>query len=132
MSTPLFVGQQFNVRYPFCRETHWALGLDQQTWRPGLRYDNDAIGNTTGHADGIGMMTLAVVGIYKPWKYPERVFYKRSWTTPDGKTFGKTKLRVTTTIAFRLLASGYRYWDQCDYLAGEKFVGVEAAVDRSA
>ena len=50
-----------------------------------------------------------MVSTHKPGAFPTRVFYTRKWIDPQGKTFGKDALRVTTLGYFRTLTKGYRY-----------------------
>ena len=88
-------GQTYHVRYPFIRD-------EIDAWKPGCQAG-------TGYADAEGQMVLTVVSVHKPGKYPERVFYTRSWIDPAGGCFGKRGLRMTTTEAFKRLASGYRH-----------------------
>ena len=108
-------GDVYLVAYPFARFMATTYDMDGPSefisWKPGVTFracgyygdESEAIAN------GIGSMTLTVVSVHKPGKYPERVFYVRQWTNPDGQSFGKTNLRVTTTQAFKRLASGYRH-----------------------
>jgi len=60
-------------------------------------------------ADGQGLMQLIVVGTFKPGRFPMRVFYTRSWTDPDGNTFGKGCLRITTLERFRRISRGFQH-----------------------
>lgn len=57
----------------------------------------------------MGLMVLSEVSRHKPGKYLERVFYVRSWVTPEGHPFGKAKLRITTAANFARLCKGYRH-----------------------
>lgn len=107
-------GQVHRVAYPMVLEPVELLGDDgpyqTKSWRPGVRYVSEApYGESTAYADGIGWMVLEVVSIHKPGSYPERAFYTRKWIDPDGNEFGKKKLRVTTSQAFRAMSSGFRY-----------------------
>lgn len=107
-------GSEHSVAYPMVMEPVELLGdegpYQANSWRPGVRYViQSPYGDSSAFADGVGRMILRVVSIHKPGKYPERVFYTRNWTDPDGKQFGKTKLRVTTKQAFRQMANGFRY-----------------------
>lgn len=116
------VGRVHEVPYPFVRDT-WADHYDVaddvlvadpvQTWKPGTVASEHSSSEDEADygsiADGIGVQILTVVGVYKPGRYPTRVFYSRQWRDPDGKVFGKTKLRMTTVAAFAVLVSGYRH-----------------------
>lgn len=105
------------VAYPFARSTYEAFDIDgpyiEECWRPGIRFEqiND---DSYAVSDGMGAMLLEEVGRFKPGRYPERVFYVRSWIDPDGKQFGIKKLRMTTATTFARLIKGYRhpYYDE--------------------
>lgn len=107
-------GSEHRVAYPMVLEPVTLLDeggpYETKSWRPGVRYVNEApCGESAAYADGVGWMIIKVVSVHKPGKYPERVFYTRTWIDPAGLVFGKKKLRVTTTQAFRAMAKGYRY-----------------------
>lgn len=105
-------GQQFEVVFPFVTVT---IELDREdgpfdSWKPGTRCETVSDAKEQNDvADGQGKMILTVVDVFKPGKYPERVFFTRAFVDPDGKSFGKGKLRMTTTSTFRRLICGYRY-----------------------
>ncbi len=110
-------GSYFEVPYPFVRSTFDKHEEDEEgwvtrevaTWRPGTEYDEDDHGRRSFAADDHGLMILEIISVHRPGKYPTRVFYLRRWRDPDGKTFGKTKLRITTLAAFERLLRGYRH-----------------------
>lgn len=117
------IGCVFEVPYPFVQDT-WTDHYDGEdgpevdevpTWKPGTRQESCDVGNDYSQidhwseADGMGVQVLTVVGVYKPGRYPTRVFYSRQWRDPDGKVFGKMKLRQTTVSAFAALTRGYRH-----------------------
>ncbi|HEY5800340.1 MAG TPA: hypothetical protein VIT92_08965 [Burkholderiaceae bacterium] len=111
------VGKQYATNYPFIRvkfDSHelsdgeWTHA-EIESWQPGVRFESDGFDGTDTYADGVGAMQLQVVSTHKPDKYPERVFYVRQWRDPDGKVFGKPKLRITTAQNFRQLIKGYRH-----------------------
>jgi hypothetical protein len=52
-----------------------------------------------------GRQILTVVDIYKPGRFPTRVFYTMKWVTPDGKG----GLKMTTVDAFRRRALGFMH-----------------------
>ena len=103
------------IRYPFVRDTfiEYTEGgsADLPSWKPGIEVVSagqygevvDAI------AHGEGEMTLSVVGVFKPGRFPTRVFYTRKFKNPDGKEFGKGKLHIATLGKFRRLARGFHY-----------------------
>lgn len=105
-------GSTHSAAYPFCRDTAYLPDEDGMaevpTWRPGTR--NEHIDDDFWiAADAMGEMLLTVVGVYKPGRFPTRVFYTRQWKDPEGKVFGKGKLHITTQQHFRSLLRGYRH-----------------------
>lgn len=114
--TPLpAVGEVITFPYPFVRETFHRTDMDEDgisnteepTWKPGTR--SDACGDDVENvADGMGSCVITVADVHKPGRYPTRVFFTRTWISPEGKPFGKKKLRITTAATFRVWASGYR------------------------
>ena len=108
---PLEPGTSFQVQFPFVLTVDTVLDedgpCDVASWRPGSEPDNDG-----AHYHGEGFMVLTVVSVHKPGKYPPRVFYTRKWIDPQGKTFGKDNLRVTSRGNFRRMIQGYRYRDR--------------------
>lgn len=113
MSTDFKAGAEIEVAHPFVREKYHGMSEDgpfeTMTWRPGVR--NEFVPPDTGEmvADGIGTQIMTVVSVHKPGKFPSRVFFTRRWRSPDGREFGKPKLCVTTTAAFRTRTNGYRH-----------------------
>ena len=118
-SPPLIEGSEHAVAYPFILESvdifeddgeGGARPVKSFSWRPGTNMEPNGSGEEyyqTAH--GMGSQILTVVSTHKPGKYPERVFFTRQWRDPTGKIFGKAKLRVTTSAAFRALLRGFRY-----------------------
>lgn len=122
MTIKIEAGQTHTVAgYPFVRYVTDLYDEDDgrpcqtEGWRPGctLKIDENAGGYFPENhyvADGVGSMVLNVVAVFRPGRFPERVFYTRRWVDPDGREFGKpNKLRVTTAAHFRSLLKGYRY-----------------------
>lgn len=123
----LFDGFTYAMWHPFTRgkftphpepvipgdyEGRYTKPSEQDTWIPGWRFDPcGQYGEDTEEAwDGAGLQLRTVVSIHKPGlKYPPRVFYTRQWQDPDGRTFGKSGLRITTADAFRRWAQGERW-----------------------
>lgn len=110
------------VAYPFARCTVELWDGENGTtifdsWKPGTRPVPCGPDDSEDVADGMGWMNLQEVSRHKPGKYPERVFYVRTFTDPDGRTFGKTKLRMTTAQNFKRLSTrfGYRF-RMADYI----------------
>jgi hypothetical protein len=110
-------GQVFRVTFPFCRvevdvpdpDPEGAGFATIKSWKPGVEFvaagyygdDTDTI------CHGEGAMVLTVEAVFKPGRFPARVFFTRQWVDPDGKTFGKGNLHIMTAQAFRRRASGY-------------------------
>ncbi len=111
-STKIEAGQEHIIAYPFSRDKYTSYDDDgpftEVTWRPGC-YAEETHDYVDYLADGMGKVSYRVMGVFKPESYPERVFYVRQWTDPDGRTFGKKKLHVTTTGNFRKILRGYRH-----------------------
>lgn len=113
------MSEVITVPFPFVRTTYTPWNPDDlptagpplvvDSWRPGTE-TLDAYGwDALTVADGIGQIELTVVGRYTPPGYRERVFFTRQWIDPDGRRFGKRKLRVAGAVAFASMAQGYRY-----------------------
>lgn len=81
-----------------------------KSWRPGVLIEScGPYGEDTDIvANGEGEMVLTVIDVHKPGHFPRRVFYTRAFVSPDGHTFGKRGLRITTVDAFRRRCAGYR------------------------
>lgn len=106
----------YQIEYPFSLDNENPFDFeDFNPWRPGTikpdddEYDEYHYRDQTYFAHGIGRMILEVISRHKPGKYPERTFYIRKWRDPNGKVFGKTQLRITTSQNFRRLCRGYRH-----------------------
>jgi hypothetical protein len=105
--------EAIRVRYPFVRVPMETFDYDgpnvAMTWIPGVRYEPIYPDTAEAVADGEGWMTLTVVSSHKPGRFPERVFFTRTFTPPDGPTFGKTKLHIATRAKFSRICRGYGY-----------------------
>lgn len=103
------------IKFPFIQQKYsgpldGALVEDAQTWRPGTSREADDDGyNPIYSADGEGLMVLEVLGCFKPGRFPERTFYLRRFIDPDGRQFGKEKVRVIASSAFKRMLKGYRH-----------------------
>jgi hypothetical protein len=124
-------GDVAEVRYPFMRVEYlepigprWPADEGDvrpaPSWRPGTesRTGGDPDGDGYLAADAVGVMTLTVVSVHRPGRYPTRVFYTRSFTSPAGRTFGKPRLRIATLEKFRRLARGYAH----EYVVADQVV----------
>lgn len=103
----------FDFPYPFVRDTFQEMDADGTaeipTWKPGVRCEYDRHENDRTFADGMGAQIVAVVGTFKPGRFPLRVFYTRKWRDPDGKEFGKGACRIASIAAFRSIIGGFRH-----------------------
>jgi len=124
MKTQIEVGKVYAVRYPFFMSSYekWEddFPTEVQSWRPGCQVDtnqgeDDYLPVRYYYSEGHGEMLLDVVGVFKPGRYPERVFFTRKWQDPDGKVFGKPNLRMTTKNNFIKMLNGYRH----EYISDE-------------
>ena len=100
------MSEQYEVPFPFHLKDFPSWNDDGhtmiQTFTPGIRMVQVGVDDVEAIADGMGKMVLTVV------RHRTRVFYTRQWVDPNGKHFGKSKLRVTTQAAFTRMVSGYR------------------------
>lgn len=107
-------GDVFRVRYPFVRCKATICGEDGpeeiDSWRPGVSIElwGPEGDDTEIVANGEGEMVLTVIDVHKPGRFPTRVFYTRKFIRPDGASFGKGGLRMTTVEAFKRRAAGYQ------------------------
>lgn len=106
-------GKIYEVAYPFTLDDFSGHDEDgpftTKTWRPGVRFEFVHPDDSEAVADGEGKMLLEVVSTHKPGKWPERIFYLRRWIAPNGKGFGKRKMRIATAQNFRRIASRYQH-----------------------
>ncbi len=104
-------GSSHIVRYPFVRDKYEEWAEDgsalRETWSPGVVFEWISPEDTAPFADAEGQMILSVVDVFKPGKFPTRVFYTRQFIDPDGKIFGNTRLHICTLEKFRRIASRY-------------------------
>lgn len=101
------------VEYPFIKEDVSLIGEDgpyeAKSWVPGVRFENISPEDVDAVADGVGHMMLTVVGVFKPGRYPTRVFFTRKFSDPDGNVFGKSKLHICTLEKFRRISKKYQH-----------------------
>lgn len=113
MADDFTIGAEIEVPHPFIRDTFRGFDADgpfeQGTWRPGTRFEQCAPDDYEAVADAIGQQIATIVGLYKPGRFPARVFFTRRWRDPNGREFGKGKLRILTIGCFRQLVRGYRH-----------------------
>lgn len=102
------------VPFPFVRDTYIGPEGEVVGWRPGTRVEYGGDGDPSYNdeewqADGMGHMLITEYQTVKVPGYVERTFYSRAWRDPDGREFGKKKLRITATPAFKRMLKGYRH-----------------------
>ena len=106
----------YRVKFPFIQDEYSGL-MDGEfveavkIWRPGTRCEHGdyKYSDEQWVADGEGYMVLEVLGTFKPGRFPERTFYLRRFIDPAGRQFGKEKVRVIASTAFKRMLKGYRY-----------------------
>lgn len=107
-------GAVIRVRYPFVRCKATICGEDGpeeiNSWKPGVNIESAGPYGEDADivANGEGEMILTVIDVHKPGRFPTRVFFTRQFVGPDGHTFGKKGLRMTTVEAFKRRAAGYQ------------------------
>lgn len=103
----------YEVKYPFCRCVYTNIDEDgyyeNLSWRPGIDWKMSCPDDSHSIAHGEGLMFLTVVDVFKPGKYPKRVFYTRKYRDPDGKIFGKGKMHICIIPKFKRLIEGYSH-----------------------
>lgn len=107
-------GDIVRVDYPFVRDTYMAFdgadeALSTPTWKPGVRWEPSGPEDYGASADAVGSVEFTVVDVFKPGKFPTRVFVTRKFIAPCGRVFGKGKLHIWTLEKFRRLSRGYQH-----------------------
>jgi hypothetical protein len=107
-------GAVFRIPYPFVRDTYSGFDgvdgfADMPTWKPGVRYEPVGPEDAGAVADALGQAIFTVEAVFKPGRFPTRVFFTRQFVNPDGKQFGKSKLHIATLEKFRRLSRGYQH-----------------------
>lgn len=106
-------GTIFKVKYPFTLAHGFKIEedgpVDFPSWKPGTEEIPVQPDTSETVYHGVGSMVLTVVATFKPPKWPTRIFYTRQWIDPQGRTFGKNNLRITTLGNFNRMKQGYRY-----------------------
>lgn len=106
-------GETYEVACPFVWSTYTDMdeeGFSEAlTWRPGIIWQDVYPDTTEPVAHGVGKVFYTIISIHKlPRPYPARVFYTRKFETPEGRVFGKSRLHMTTTQAFKRRLDGYK------------------------
>lgn len=72
-----------------------------KTWRPGVRMVQVGPEDYDADCDGEGYEVREIAAVVTVSRETSRrVLYRRSWLDPDGRAFGKRKMRMTTASAF--------------------------------
>ena len=97
--------QTYSTRCPFLKSS-WNDGdydgnLDyRETWIPGTRWEQDG-DDLLKCADGEGIVRYTVKQIVPVKGYATRVFYTTTYVDPEGKGFGKNRLKIATATVFK-------------------------------
>lgn len=107
-------GEVHCIPYPFVRDTYSGFDGEEgyaniPTWKPGIRNEWISPEDTGTVADALGKAIFTVEAVFKPGRFPTRVFFTRQFINPDGKQFGKGKLHIATLEKFRRLTRGYQH-----------------------
>ncbi len=103
----LEVGRTYEVAAPFVRCTYSHDDGDGYSsavgWKPGVEWEDCGYygDDSRAVAHGVGLVSYTIVSLHSPRPFPTRVFYTRRWRDPDGREFGKNKLLIATTGAFK-------------------------------
>ena len=113
-------GDVFEHDYPFLRYAHkqeiWELDNFSKShefiarWKPATEHRYVGPNGETGlYADGMGKRRLTVYGVFKPSRFPSRVFYTQHWMDPESNNwFGLEKCRIKPLGSFRKMAAGFK------------------------
>ncbi len=106
-------GKTYEVECPFFLEPYTEMNEDgystSLSWRPGIKWEAYSPEDAEPVCHGIGMVQYTIVSIHKlPRPYPPRVFFTRRFVSPDGRSFGKGRLHVMTSDAFRRRLKAYK------------------------
>lgn len=81
-----------------------------KSWRPGVRNEPTAPDDFEAVWDGEGAELRRIVAVVNIDGGGVRLLYRRSFRKPDGKEFGKPKVRMTTPSAFTAWSRGSNMW----------------------
>lgn len=104
------VGQTYERWTPFIVEDKTICdGFDEngcsipreiKSWRPGLRWVQSSPDDSDPEWDGEGAEVRTIVAVTKIDGGGVRILYRRSWRKPDGTSFGKRTVKITTPSGF--------------------------------
>lgn len=110
---------EYSAPWPFwwCHDAQLGRG----DWIPGVRLGAIPPDDCYAIADAVGSVHYKVISTHKPGKYPDRVFYVRQFTRPDGERFGRKGLKVCTLKKFIKLTHGWLPEPKCPYIQGDGY-----------
>lgn len=95
-------GDVFTRPHPFTWMEEGQGDLAIERWRPGAwGIAADGPDSAIASCNGLGSVTFCVVSTHKPPGYPERVFFKRQFFTPEGKAYAPSRLMNCITRKFK-------------------------------
>jgi len=80
-----------------------------ERWRPGAWNVDSAGEDVLTSCTAMGRVKFTVVSIHRPPGYRERVFFKREFTTPEGKRYAPGRLMNCITRKFRKDISAFPF-----------------------
>lgn len=142
---PLVAGEVYEIRFPFKRGKYepypdyedpasggtFCAATDRamvETWVPGWD-EGETYYGPRHWCEGWGAEIRTVIGVFQPGRYPERCFYVRRWRDPDGRVFGKKKLRILASRDFRNWARGTRYHRAFSHMVCDRWEAESAEPD---
>lgn len=103
MTDRFAAGDVFERDHPFTLVIERGFEPDDayERWRPGVWNVDDTGEDVLPSCTALGRVKFTVVSSHRPPGYPERVFFKREFTCPDGKRYAPGKLMNCITRKFR-------------------------------
>ncbi|MGI9297131.1 MAG: hypothetical protein ACR2QC_04435 [Gammaproteobacteria bacterium] len=108
------VGETYERPTPFLVEDRDLFEVDEEgfatrtikSWRPGVRNVNVLPDDVEMQWDGMGEEIRRIVAVARLEDGGVRILYRRAWRRPDGGTFGKNTVRMTTPSGFSAWRNG--------------------------
>ena len=96
-------GDVFERDHPFTLMEERGSSPDDvyERWRPGAWNVDSAGEDALTSCTALGRVRFTVVSTHRPPGYQERVFFKREFTTPEGKIYAPAKLHNCIARKFR-------------------------------
>lgn len=93
MATDLSPGLAFERDHPFTLVVEGVGEWEVERWRPGAwNTDTRGVDEALAACTAEGRVKFTVISLHRPPGYPERVFFKREFTCPDGTRYAPGKL----------------------------------------